>query len=487
MNILRLFGKQTQSAQPEEHEPTFVKKPDRSDTIRNALAKVFQGKEPKTLATQDAAPVFGNNGISQTVPADLLDWYSNQSFIGFTSCMIMAQHWLVSAACEMPVSDAMRKGWKVSGNDGNEISVNVLSGLKKVDKCIGIKDIAKNFATFGRVYGFRVAIFMVDGFTSEDYEAPFNPDGLKPNSYLGINCPDPYYVTPIIENHDPGSLGYLEPEYWQVSGIKYHKSHCVVYRHCDTIGQLLKPVYLYGSASLPQQIYEQVYQAGLAAGEGNKLLMTKRLWVQNSDISAMIANQQEAESQLSYITQMRNNYGVQLIDSDDAIMQLETALSEVTNTISQQYQFVAAVARIPVNKLMQTQLSGFAASGEAEEAVYHESLESLQEKILPLLEKHTLYSIKSMGVDDFEYDIVFNALDCLTEVEQAQVNMTKAQTEQILIASGIIDAGEARARLIADPDSGYAGLEEQITEPVNYDDDNETEDLTNGDNLLELP
>jgi len=475
MNILKLFGKKQTATEQEEHDPTILTKPDRADTIRNALAMVFQGHEPKTTATMDSA-AFGNQGISQTVPADLLSWYSSQSFIGFTSCMIMAQHWLISAACEMPVSDALRKGWNVSGNDGQKIPVNVLAGLKKIDKRVKIKDVARNFGTFGRVYGYRVAIFLVDGYTADDYAAPFNPDGIKPNTYLGISQPDPYYVVPIITDYDASSIDYLDPEFYQVGGIKYHKTHCVVFKHCDTIGQLLRPVYMYGSASLPQQIYEQVYQAGLAAGEGNKLLMTKRLWVQNTDISAMIANQQEAEQHLQYITQQRNNFGVQLIDSEDSVQQLETALSEVTNTIAQQYQLVAAVARIPVNKLMQTQLSGFAASGEAEESVYHESLETLQEKILPLLEKHTLYSIKSMGVDEFEYDIVFNPLDCLTEVEQATVNQQRAATAQVLIAVGAIDAAEERARLISDPDSGYAGLTEIIEEPADYDDDNDLAD-----------
>ena len=476
MNILKLFGKKQPTLEQVEHDPTILTKPDRADAIRNALAMTFQGHEPKQTATMDAAPVFGNQGISQTVPEQLLNWYASQSFIGFTSCMIMAQHWLISAACEMPVSDALRKGWKISGNDGNAVPVEILAWLKKIDKRVKIKDVAKNFGTFGRVYGYRVAIFLIEGYTAEDYAAPFNPDGIKPNSYIGISQPDPYYVVPVITNYDAASIDYLEPEFYQVGGIKYHKTHCVVFRHCDTIGQLLKPVYLYGSASLPQQIYEQVYQAGLAAGEGNKLLMTKRLWVQNTDISAMIANQYEAQQQLEYITQQRSNFGVQLIDSDDSVQQLETALSEVTNTIAQQYQFVAAVARIPVNKLMQTQLSGFAASGEAEEAVYHESLETLQDKILPLIEKHTLYSIKSMGIDEFEYDVVFNPLDCLTEVEQATVNQTRAATAQILITVGAIDAAEERARLIADPDSGYAGLDEVIADTANYDDDNEIED-----------
>jgi uncharacterized protein len=163
---------------------------------------------------------------------------------------------------------------------------------------------------------------------------------------------------------------------------------------------------------------------------------------------------------------------------------MDTPLAEVTNVIAQKFEHVAAVARMPANKLMQTPLQGFGSNGEAEESIYHETLESLQRKSFkPLLEKHTLYAMRSRGMN-FKFDIVFNPLDSLTETEQATVNQSKAATDQLLIAAGAIDAMEVRQRVINDPSSGYNGLSQDLPQPPDYENDNEESDSQESDLAL---
>lgn len=417
-------------------------------------------KDKEVIATKDAGAVafvnqFGNDDT-------VIDWFSNQPFIGWQSCQSIASHWLVSAACEIPVMDATRNGWDVTSNLGKKLNYSDMRKLKKSDKRINIKEKIKEFGVFGRVFGIRVAIFLIDGYDALDYEAPFNPDGLKKGCYKGILMPDPQFVVPLVTSNDPADINYYEPEYWQVSGIKYHKSHCVIYRHNNTLGQSLRPSYLYGSIPLPQQIYEQVQQAMIALSEGTKLLMTKRLWVQNGDIAAMIADQHETESRLKYITENRDNHGVQLIDMDDSISQFETALAGVADTIDQQLQVVAAIARIPVNKLMQSQLKGFASTGESEDRVYTETLESLHDKLLPLIEKHVLYSAISEGVADTELDVSFSPLRTSSDLDRAEINKALAEINRAYLEMGVVDSQEIRDKIIVDLNSGYSGLSQGL-------------------------
>ena len=47
----------------------------------------------------------------------------------------------------------------------------------------------------------------------------------------------------------------------------------------------------------------------------------------------------------------------------------------------------------------------------------------------------------------------------LNDVEKAQVRKTDAETDSVLIASGVIAPDESRARIAADPESGYNGLD----------------------------
>lgn len=427
----------------------------------------FWGKKKKTVATNDSGSIPISHAASSSNV--ISDWYQSQTFIGWQQCATMAQHWLISAACEMPINDAVRRGWEVEGD--SETSQDDINKLKKEDKRINIAGRIKEFGTFGRVYGFRVAIFLIDGYTAKDYAAPFNADGIKKGTYKGILMPDPQFITPVILTNDPNDLDFYEPDYWLVSGIKYHKSHCVVYKHSDTLGQQLKPLYMYGSVPLPQQIHEQVYQAINAISEGNKLLMTKRLWVQNGDIAAMVADEAEVERRLQFITEQRNNHGVQLIDSDDGVSQMETTLAGVEDVIDQQLQIVASIARIPVNRLMQNQLKGFAATGESEENVYHETLESIQEKLTPLVEKHSLYSMKNLGIEVFDFHVKFNPMKALSDKEAAESVRFKAESDRLYMEMGAIDSQEVRNRIIGDKDSGYNGLSPELDDGYGYDEE----------------
>ena len=47
----------------------------------------------------------------------------------------------------------------------------------------------------------------------------------------------------------------------------------------------------------------------------------------------------------------------------------------------------------------------------------------------------------------------------MTGKELAELNRLKAETGKILVESGAIDGLDERERIIADPESGYAGLE----------------------------
>jgi hypothetical protein len=79
--------------------------------------------------------------------------------------------------------------------------------------------------------------------------------------------------------------------------------------------------------------------------------------------------------------------------------------------------------------------------------------------------------IRSEFSQDFEIDIVWNPLKVESRKEQAEINLIKAQTDEVHIRSGVIAPSEGRDRLIADETSGYDGLE-----PIDLDEEDEEED-----------
>jgi hypothetical protein len=63
------------------------------------------------------------------------------------------------------------------------------------------------------------------------------------------------------------------------------------------------------------------------------------------------------------------------------------------------------------------------------------------------------------NIEPFHISIVWKPLDAMTGKELAELNLIKAQTGQTLASIGAIDGSDERQRIIADPESGYSGLD----------------------------
>lgn len=421
-----------------------------------------------------------NSGLVAGIPEAQFNWYAGQGFIGFQSCAILAQQWLIDKACTVPAQDAVRNGWEITRNDGNVLDPEQADKLRAISKRMRLTENLVEAARFNRIFGIRIVLFVVDSTDTEYYEKPFNPDGVRPGTYRGMVQVDPYWVTPELSmraSSDPAAPDFYEPTWWRISGKRYHRTHLVVCRTSE-MPDILKPTYLYAGLSVPQKIAERVYAAERTANEGPQLALSKRTTVMGTDLAAFLADQSAATQNLNVFAWFRDNFGVKVIDKEsDQITQFETSLGDLDSVIMTQYQIVAAAANVPATKLLGTTPKGFNATGEYEEASYHEDLESLQAHILtPIIDRHNLLAIRSEVAPDapFHTTVVWNSLDSMTAKEVAEVNKIEAETDAILVNAGAIDGFDVRNRLRADPDSGYNGIAEPESEeadPASPDDE----------------
>lgn len=414
-------------------------------------------------------------GVSDAI----IGWYSQQTFFGWQLNGIMAQHWLVRKACEMPALDAIRNGWDIVSADGEEMEPGDVKAFRRADRKYGTKKQLREYITKGRIFGIRVAMFKVESTDPGYYEKPFNIDGIEKGSYKGIVQIDPYWITPQLTTDNasnPSSMHFYEPDYWQIQGRRIHRSHLMIYRHAEPI-DILKPVYLYGGVPLPQMIMERVYAAERTANEGPQLAQTKRTNVWLTDMEKVMTNPELAIGRLNQWALFRDNYGVKLGDkTSDEFQQFDTTLSDVDELIGQQYRLVAAIANVPSAKIMGESLKGFNAEGAYEESSYHEFLESMQEHDLtPFLERHYAIVAKSEGISTPDLTISWKPLDTPTAKELAETNLLKAQIGTALVGSGAIDGEDERTRVATDPDSGYHNLGARSVEELNLDDDEESD------------
>jgi len=418
------------------------------------------------------------------IPDAQLGWYASQGFIGYQLCAIIAQHWLVDKACTMPARDAVRVGYEITVTDGSEVPPEKLDALRKMDQRMNLDYHLEQFVRMGRVFGIRIALFNVESPDKDYYEKPFNPDGVKKNSYKGISQIDPFWMTPQFEANaiqNPAAMDFYEPTWWVIGGRKIHKTHLVIMRTSE-VPDTLKPSYMYGGVSVPQRIYERVYAAERTANEAPMLAMTKRTTALHMDIAQAMAMQDKFEEKIAFWTHYRDNYGIKVLGTEETIEQFDTALGDLDETIMTQYQLVSAAAGVPASKLLGTTPKGFNSTGEYEEASYREELESIQtHDLTPMIMRHHLLCIRSEISPGavFETGVEWNPLDSPTAEEIATVNKTKADTDVALINAGVIDGYDARARLINDESSGYNGIE--LEAEIERPDDIEEEPDDNSD------
>jgi phage-related protein (TIGR01555 family) len=427
--------------------------------------------------TISAVKVMDDNGApcgalsgptsSYAVPEQLQQWFMAQSFIGYQACAIIAQHWLVDKACSMAGEDAIRNGWEISAvGDDAELSKEDRDALRAYDVPFRVKANLAELDRFKNVFGIRVAIFVVDSDDPKYYEKPFNIDGVTKGSYKGISQIDPYWMMPMMtaeSTSDPSSIHFYDPEYWVISGKKYHRSHLVIARGPQP-ADILKPTYIFGGIPLTQRIYERVYAAERTANEAPLLSLSKRTTALHVDVEKAITNQEKFEQKLLFWIKYRDNHAVKVLGKEETMEQFDTSLADFDAVIMNQYQLVSAIAKVPATKMLGTSPKGFNATGDFEEKSYHEELESIQEHTMaPMVERHYQILCKSLGIS-CQVEVVFNDVDSMTALKQAELNDKKAETNKKNIEMGAISPEEVRGQLRDDKHSGYNRLSNEDAE-----------------------
>lgn len=407
------------------------------------------------------------------IPDVQVTWYAAQSFIGYQMCAVLLQHWFIDQACTMPARDAIRNGYDVTRSDGEKLPPKMTDEFKKLDKRFKAKWNCAEAVRKCRAFGIRVVLFEVTSPDPDYYLKPFNPDGVGPGSYKGMSQVDPYWITPELDfnaSANPASKHFYEPTYWRINGKRYHRTHLVVLKTCE-VPDVLKPTYFYGGIPLPQRIYERVYAAERTTNEGPQLALTKRTTVvEGVDMAAAAANQAEFMKRIQDWAYMRDNYGVRLAGGQEKVAQFDTALADVDTVIMTQWQIACAIAQVPSTKMLGVQPKGFNATGESEEANYHESLESIQEHdMAPILERHHLLCVRSyimpkFNVPVFETHIEFSDLDAETAKEKAERELAESNADKNWSDTGAVDGIDVRNKLINRKGGSYQGIEEAIPE-----------------------
>lgn len=457
--------------------------------LEDFVIKKITTKEGKQVATdsEENEENISRPNLQQHTAKDIVfTFFSKFGFIGWQLCALLSQHWLISNACSIPAKDAIRNGWQNilnSKEENKEEQQKFLNDLYEVSNTkFKLSAKAIQWITKYNIFGVGIALPIIEGI---DLEAPYNPDGIKKNSFKGISIIDPYWITPELDievTNNPINPDFYEPTYYRVikgkETIRVHKSHFIIARRKE-VPDILKPSYYFGGIPLTQEIFERVYAAEKSANEQPLLLLTKRVCGWKITMEDFFQNPLKYIERIKAFTETRDNQGVLLIDHEDDFFQKDTALADLDQVVMSQYKLVAAVARIPVDKLFELNPSGtLSNSGDYNIKNYNQDLNTLQNDLYkPFIDRINEIIMRSYYGRTEPVTILFKPTDNPTASEIISSTKLEADTLQTLINAGIITTEEARQKLISNKSNGFSFLSEEEEEEENDDDIKKIDDI----------
>jgi phage-related protein (TIGR01555 family) len=159
---------------------------------------------------------------------------------------------------------------------------------------------------------------------------------------------------------------------------------------------------------------------------------------------------------------LRDNRGLMMLDKDsEDFKNVAAPLGSLDKLQAQAQEHMAAVARIPLVKLLGVTPSGLNASSDGEIRSFYDYIHAYQEHLFrdKLRRLMGLVMLSLWGETDDAIDFEFEPLWALDEKGEAEVRKIEAETGQILIDDGTISPEEERKRVASDPGSGYETID----------------------------
>jgi len=414
----------------------------------------------------------------------VLEYYESRIWIGYPAMAHLATHEIICGTLDIPAKDAIAKGYTIDvdsddvGNGGaakdeakDEKNAEVVKELlKKADGEHRLADVCRKFCFQKREFGVAYAVPMFKDEENHDYSKPFNPDGIHKDSFIGMKVIEPIWMAYEFKENDannPLSMSFYEPEWYRVAGgAKIHKSWVVKSVHVP-VSDLKKPTYYFGGLSLTQMIYERMYCADKCANEAPMLVMTKRLLVADANVQAMLSDDTVAKKTMESLNYFRDNFSIFFKNPNTQVTQIDTSLEGVAQTGMSMYQLAAAIAGMPVTKLLKNVPTGLQSTGDYEMADYHELLGEIQEHdYKPLIGMYFKCLTMSMYGKVIDVTVKFNPLDTPKRSEIVQEESSLASTISTYLTANVITIEEARDVLRKRRDGVFSGLSKELPETL---------------------
>ncbi|KVN25623.1 hypothetical protein WJ63_15955 [Burkholderia pyrrocinia] len=434
---------------------------------------------PGTVPKGEGAPEVAMDSVCDNLAGTLgacggFNQLNGVDFIGYAALSLLSQHPLIRAMVET-LADEMTRKWIEFGGQGSEESdTKRVQALQAATEKYHLKKAfnraMKKTGYFG---GCMLFIDMGDDTNSDEgrreIQTPLTIDSAKitKGSFKGFRLIEPINCYPAPYNADnPLAPNYYRPDAWLVQGRRVHASRLLHFTQNEP-PVLLKPAYNFFGIPLAQMALDYVDRFDTARIAVARLVKRYSTSILKTDMSQILSgggydDAASLQARALLWQMFGDNQGLMALDMDkEDFIQVNTPLSGLSDIVSQQLELLAAISRTPAVKLLGIAPRGFNSTGEYDEANWYDHVASQQSIVFAdnLDRAIKIIQLSEMGQIDDDLTHKFVPLHELSEMEKATIRKTNADAYAIYDDRGVLGPEEERARLAADPDSGYDSID----------------------------
>jgi phage-related protein (TIGR01555 family) len=415
-------------------------------------------KKQKIL-TQDSFKNVNKNLGTERDPRKTTYFVRNQKIDNITANNFYSTNFLATNVVDVPIDESVKNWREVFIEDEKK-----LKDFIELENKLNVKNIFSQANKWSKVFGGSIVVMIFDN-KFEEMREPLNIENVTQGSLKRLIPLDRWELYADNINLDPLSENFLMPDFYTYAqtGLKIHHSRVLRFNgDSPTIQEMRRD----NGWSL--SIYERlmpVIQDAMTSSD----LLSGLLFESNVDIykidglnEAVAADKTEqAVNRIKLANEMKSTINGVALDKEDDFMRITSTFAGLAEIDNQFLQKVAGASGVPITKLLGTSSNGLNSTGEGDLKNYYDKVKAIQQRDYHdnLLTLDKVMSRSLFGEDEnvtFEFRPLFQ----LSEKEQADVELTRANRDQIYLINGVVDSDTVLKEL--NHNNTYGNLDEVL-------------------------
>lgn len=414
---------------------------------------------------------WANSVIGSTV-------LEGQQFLGYAVLAALAQRPEYRLVSDV-IANEMTREWIELKSTGTDNKIDKIKELEEAINNFKLRELFKTVAEFDGLMG-RAHIYIDTGDTDDRDELSKsigNGKDLTSRSKVkkgkgklkAFRHVEAIWCYPTqYESINPLRPNWYKPITWYVMGSEIHHTRLLTFIG-RPVPDMLKPAYSFGGLSMTQMLKPYVDNWLRTRQSVADIVNSFTVFLLKTPMAQKLFSNggQDLWDRIEFFNNCRNNQGTMVINKDtEEFANVSAPLGTLDQIQAQSQEHMAAIAQIPLIKLLGIQPAGLNASSEGEIRTFYDRIKAHQNN---LFRDHLQTCIWFIELDlwgevDPEITFEFKDLWQLDEVASMSVEKVKADIHDAYVAMGAIDPEEVRESVSADKKSIYAGLDLQERE-----------------------